>query len=66
MDCPPREFFLDSKSISPPRRLQQQPQHPSNRQQQQSSGSGEFQPRRLRQAGEPSHGFLTNGNPPQR
>ncbi|RYX92831.1 MAG: hypothetical protein EOO28_20890 [Comamonadaceae bacterium] len=29
---------------SPSRRLQQQPQRPDNRQQQQSSGDGEFQP----------------------
>ena len=46
MDFPPRElFFLNSNHISPARRLQQQPQYPANRQQQQSSGSGEFQPR---------------------
>ncbi|WP_341914298.1 hypothetical protein [Polaromonas sp. YR568] len=56
---------MDSKSISPPRRLQQQPQHPSNRQQQQSSGSGEFQPRRLRQAGESSSAFVAGTHPPQ-
>jgi len=66
MDFPPREFFLNSKNISPPRRLQQQPQYPANRQQQQSSGSGEFQPRRLRQAGESSSAFMGSSNPPQR
>jgi len=66
MDFPPREFFLDSKSISPSRRLQQQPQYPANRQQQQSSGSGEFQPRRPKQAGEPSSAFVAGTYPPQR
>ncbi|MGC1173627.1 hypothetical protein [Polaromonas sp.] len=44
---------MDSKTTFPSRWLQQQqPQRPANRQQQQSSGSGEFQPSRLRQAGE--------------
>ena len=33
-----------SRTSTVPRLLQQQPQRPVNRQQQQSSGSGEFQP----------------------
>jgi len=36
---------MNSKIIYRPGLLQQQPRHPVNRQQQQSSGSGEFQPR---------------------
>lgn len=43
---------MDSKTSAQSRRLQQQPQRPVNRQQQQSSGSGEFQVRRMPQAGE--------------
>lgn len=58
--------FLNSNHISPARRLQQQPQYPANRQQQQSSGSGEFQPRRLRQPGESASAITANSNPPQR
>jgi hypothetical protein len=46
---------MDRKTTSSQRRLQQQqPQRPMNRQQQQSSGSGEFQPSRVRQVGEES------------
>ncbi len=41
-----------SKTPFQPSRLQQQPRRPVNRQQQQSSGSGEFQPLRAKQAGE--------------
>jgi type IV secretory pathway VirB9-like protein len=44
---------MDRKTTPSQRWLQQQqPQRPVNRQQQQSSGSSEFQPSRLRQAGE--------------
>jgi hypothetical protein len=46
---------MTSTSVFQPGRLQQQDQHPIDRvklQQQQSSGSGEFQSRRIRQAGE--------------
>ncbi|WP_139351810.1 hypothetical protein [Polaromonas sp. A23] len=46
---------MDS-NISPHlRQLQQQPQRPVDRQQQQSSGSGELQSRRVRQAGDDGH-----------
>lgn len=46
---------MDS-NISPHlRQLQQQPQRPVNRQQQQTSGSGELQSRRVRQAGDDGH-----------
>lgn len=38
---------------SPARRLQQQPQRPDTRQQQQSSGDGEFQPLRKPQTESP-------------
>jgi hypothetical protein len=44
---------MDRKTTPSQRWLQQQqPQRPVNRQQQQSSGSSEFQPSRVRQAGE--------------
>lgn len=43
---------MDSKTSAHSRRLQQQPQRPVNRQQQQSSGSGEFQARLVPQAGQ--------------
>lgn len=43
---------MDNKTSAHSRRLQQQPQRPVNRQQQQSSGSGEFQAKRMPQAGE--------------
>ena len=49
-------------SLSRP--LQQQPQRSVNQQQQQSSGSGEFQPRRVRPEGA-LHKLLSSENRPQ-
>lgn len=46
---------MDNKTSAHGRRLQQQPQRPVNRQQQQSSGSGEFQARRMHQVGDANH-----------
>lgn len=43
---------MNSKIIYRPGLLQQQPRRPVNQQQQQSSGSGEFQPPRSRQLGQ--------------
>ncbi|MDI1338713.1 hypothetical protein [Polaromonas sp.] len=57
---------MNSQSVSPPRPLQQQPRYPANRQQQQSSGSGEFQPDRLLQAGESFSAFAVGSSPFQR
>lgn len=51
---------MDNKTSAHSRRLQQQPQRPVNRQQQQSSGSGEFQARRMPQVG---NGDQTARNP---
>ncbi|MDI1236231.1 MAG: hypothetical protein PSV26_01965 [Polaromonas sp.] len=57
---------MNSQSVSPPRPLQQQPRYPANRQQQQSSGSGEFQPDRPLQAGESFSAFAVGSSPFQR
>ncbi|WP_372826596.1 hypothetical protein [Polaromonas sp.] len=53
---------MNSKIIYRPGLLQQQPRRPVNRQQQQSSGSGEFQPPRSRQLGQEA---VTTGRPRQ-
>ena len=47
---------MNSKIVFRPPRLQQQPHRPVNQQQQQSSGSGEFQPKSRPAPADTSHG----------
>ena len=47
---------MNSKIVFRPPGLQQQPHRPVNQQQQQSSGSGEFQPKRKPWVAQPSSG----------
>jgi hypothetical protein len=59
---------MNSRIISRGAPLQQQPRRPVNQQQQQSSGSGEFQPRRGTQLGQDTasgHDQQSGGQPAQ-
>jgi len=53
IDAPQKKASMNAKIIFRPGLLQQQPRRPVNQQQQQSSGSGEFQPPR---GSPPGHG----------